>query len=148
VLFGDHGLGFGQGWVQPLLLIDRISRRSPSPRGQRAGDRLRRLLRNILAPIAVVLSAQDRADRSAFDSTGRLPLVALGRPVSLDFGSIYVPSIEQPWLHSTLDRPAAGVVAGEILAMFRCLLRTSAPVKYNQSLQRVQDVPEQPLPPV
>jgi len=153
VLFGDHGLGFGQGWLQPLQLIDPDIPPVP-PAAPLASERLTgygALLRNNYGTDreSYFLFKMGPIDQHFDSDEGSFHWYALGRPISLDFGSMYVPSIEQPWLHSTLDfdrrrawsqgeitryvsLPDVDFCAGEILV---------------RSLQRVPDVPEQPLPP-
>ena len=44
-----------------------------------------------------------QADQHFDSDEGSFHWYALGAPLSLDFGSMYSPSIVQPWLHSTLN---------------------------------------------
>ncbi len=152
VLFGAHGLGFGQGWLQPLLLIDPdIPEIAPAkPLESERLNGYGAVLRNNYGTDreSYFLFKMGPIDQHFDSDEGSFHWYALGRPISLDFGCMYKPSIEQPWLHSTLDfdrrrawsqgeirsfvsLPDVDFCSGELLV---------------KSLQRVPDVPEQPLP--
>lgn len=153
VLFGKHGLGFGQGWLQPLLLIDPdipeagLSAPLTSERLPGYGA----LFRNNCGTDreSYFLFKMGPIDQHFDSDEGSFHWYAFGRPISLDFGCMYQPSIEQPWLHSTLDFDRRRVWGQGEISQFVSLpdvdfCRGELLVR---SLQRVPDLPEGPLPP-
>ncbi len=107
VLFGAHGLGPGAGWIQPLLLIDPSIPETPpaAPLKSEALPGYGALLRNNFGTEheSYFLFKLGPINQHFDSDEGSFHWYARGRPVSLDFGSMYTPPIEQPWLHSTLD---------------------------------------------
>ncbi len=152
VLFGSHGLGFGQGWLQPLLLIDpEIPEVTPpAPLGSERLPGYGALLRNNYGTDreSYFLFKMGPIDQHFDSDEGSFHWYSPGKPISLDFGSMYRPSIEQPWLHSTLDFDRRRSWGQGDISQFVSLpdvdfCRGEILVK---SLQRVSDLPEQPLP--
>ncbi|GMU23481.1 MAG: hypothetical protein AMXMBFR13_35590 [Phycisphaerae bacterium] len=107
MLFGAHGLGPGAGWTQPLLLVD-PSLPEVAPDQPLESERLAgygALLRNNYGTPreTYFLFKMGPIDQHFDSDEGSFHWYALGMPLSMDFGCMYVPSIEQPWLHNTLD---------------------------------------------
>ncbi|MGQ9650819.1 MAG: hypothetical protein ACUVXJ_11970 [Phycisphaerae bacterium] len=152
VLFGKHGLGFGQGWLQPLLLID-PDIPEVTPPAPLTSERLPgygALLRNNCGTDheSYFLFKMGPIGQHFDSDEGSFHWYAFGRPISLDFGCMYRPSIEQPWLHSTLDFDRRriwdqGEISQFVLLPDADFCRGEILVK---SLQRVPDLPEAPLP--
>lgn len=152
VLFGKHGLGFGQGWLQPLLLIDPDIPEAvpPAPLTSERLPGYGALLRNNYGTDreSYFLFKMGPIDQHFDSDEGSFHWYALGRPISLDFGCMYQPSIEQPWLHSTLDFDRRRAWSQGEIRRFVSLPDVDFCSGHSlvKSLQRVPDVPEQPLP--
>lgn len=152
VLFGKHGLGFGQGWLQPLLLIDPDipAIAPPEPMTSQRLPGYGAILRNSYGTDreSYFLFKMGPISQHFDSDEGSFHWYALGRPVSLDFGSMYEPSIEQPWLHSTLDFERRRTWSQGEIQQFTSLPEVdfcSGRIQVKH-LQRVSDLPEQPLP--
>ncbi len=106
IVFGAHGVGAGQGWTQPLTLVE-PDVPAVAPGKPLESERLPgygALFRNHYGTgrESYFLFKMGQADQHYDSDEGSFHWYALGAPLSLDFGSMYNPSIEQPWLHSTL----------------------------------------------
>lgn len=101
-LFGQH-----LGWLTPACLIDpTIPAEAPSPPLASEG----------LPGYGALLRTQFNTDRETYflfkcgaarghfdPDEGSFHLYALGKPLALDYGSMYWPSITQPWFHNRLS---------------------------------------------
>lgn len=106
MLVGVHNLGPGAGWTFPLTLVDpSIPSVAPQP-----------VLQSKRFPgFGVILRNNNGTDHESMvwykhgiagghydQDEGTFHWYARGIPLSLDFGSMYQPSISQPWYHNTL----------------------------------------------
>lgn len=152
IVFGAHGLQSGAGWTQPLQLIDPSiparppTRPLPSERLPGYGAIFRNNWNTDRE--SYFLFKMGQADQHYDSDEGSFHWYALGRPISLDFGCMYNPSIVQPWLHSTLDfgRQVAWT-RGEVTT-FHSLPQVDLAVGELavNDIQRVPDLPGQQLP--
>lgn len=152
VWFGAHGLGLGAGWTQPLQLID-PDIHEVSPASPLTSERLPgygALLRNSYDTDheSYFLFKMGQIDQHFDSDEGSFHWYALGAPLSLDFGSMYRPSIEQPWLHSTIDFDRCRTWTRGEVTTFATLPQVDycvGEVPVND-VQRVPDLPQQSPP--
>lgn len=106
IIFAAHSLGAGKGWIHPLTFTDpELPASGPSEPLQ--SERLPgygAIFRNNYGTDreSYLLFKMGPSDQHYDSDEGGFHWYALGKPLSLDFGSMYKPSIVQPWLHSTI----------------------------------------------
>jgi len=106
IVFAAHSLGAGKGWIHPLTFTDPELPAIGPPEPLRS-ERLPgygAIFRNHYGTDreSYFLFKMGPSDQHYDSDEGSFHWYALGKPVSLDFGSMYKPVIVQPWLHSTI----------------------------------------------
>jgi hypothetical protein len=106
MLVGAHNLGPGSGWTYPLCLIDPTIPSVPPdpPLHSRRFPGFGAVLRNNWGTDheSLFLFKMGKAAAHYDNDEGTFHWYAHGIPLCLDFGNMYKPSVDQPWLHSTL----------------------------------------------
>ncbi len=113
IVFAAHNLGPGNGWILPLMFTN-PDLPAAGPASPLQSERLTgygAIFRNNYGTDreSYFLFKMGQADQHYDSDEGSFHWYALGMPLSLDFGSMYEPSIVQPWLHSTLDFASRGI---------------------------------------
>ena len=113
IVFASHSIGAGKGWIHPLTFTDPdLPAIGPSEPLQ--SERLPgygAIFRNNYGTDreSYFLFKMGPSDQHYDSDEGSFHWYALGKPLSLDFGSMYKPSIVQPWLHSTIHLAKDGL---------------------------------------
>jgi len=106
MIVGVHNLGPGSGWTYPLCLIDPTIPPVPPepPLRSRAFPGFGAVLRNNAGTKreSMFLFKMGKAAHHYDNDEGTFHWYARGIPLCLDFGNMYSPSVDQPWLHNTL----------------------------------------------